>query len=67
MSSIKVIPGCLDVSTRGKRRKATALIIEMLEKIKVAEEGYMSRIPPNLLSGEACSEANDSIDAIIEA
>lgn len=67
MNSIKVITGSLDVSTRGKRRKAMSLVIVMLEKIRNAEEEYMLRMPLNFQLGEAYSAADQSVDAIIEA
>jgi hypothetical protein len=59
--------GSVDVSTRGKRRKATELAIELLEKIRHAEERYLERIPLNLQSGSAYSDAEYSIDIIIDA
>ena len=55
----------VDVSTRGKRRKATMLAIELLGKIHHAEERYLERIPPNLRSGSAYYNADYSVDAII--
>jgi hypothetical protein len=57
----------VDVSTRGKRRKAIWLTIELLEKIRHAEERYMQRIPLNLRSGTAYFEADYSVDTIIDA
>ena len=60
-------PALLDVSTRGKRRKAVAGIIELLKEIREAEEGYMTRMPENLQSGDAYAVADNSVDVIIEA
>ena len=57
----------IDVSTRGKRRKAMVLVIELLEKIRHAEERYMERIPLNLQSSNAYFEADYCVDAIIDA
>jgi len=57
----------VDVSTRAKRSKAMALVIELLEKIRHAEERYMGRIPLNLQSGSAYSDAEYSVDIIIDA
>ena len=54
----------VDISTRGKRRKAMALVIELLEKIRHAEERYLERIPLNLQSGSAYSDAEYSVDII---
>ena len=57
----------IDVSTRGKRRKAMELAVELLEKIRHAEERYMERIPLNLRSGDAYFSADYSVDAILDA
>jgi len=57
----------IDVSTRGKRRKAMELAVELLEKIRYAEEQYMERIPLNLRSGDAYFSADYSVDALLDA
>jgi len=57
----------VDVSTRGKRRKAMALVIELLEKIRHSEERYLENIPLNLQSGSAYADAEYSVDIIIDA
>ena len=57
----------VDVSTRGKRRKAMVIVIELLEKIRHAEERYMERIPLNLRYGYAYFDADYSVDTIIDA
>jgi hypothetical protein len=57
----------VDVSTRAKRRKATILVVELLEAIRHAEERYLERIPLNLQSGSAYSDAEYSIEVIIDA
>ena len=57
----------IDVSTRGKRRKAMVLVIELLEKIRHAEGRYMERIPLNLRSGNAYFEADYSVDTMLDA
>jgi hypothetical protein len=57
----------IDVSTRGKRRKAMGLVIDLLEKIRIAEELYMERTPINLQSSRAYSEADYTDEAIITA
>ena len=64
---MKSILDSIDVSTRRKRRKAMTLVIELLEKIRHAEEQYMERMPINLQSGGAYTAADESVDAIIEA
>ena len=56
-----------DVSTRPRRRRAVSLVITELEMIRAAEEGYLSRIPPNLQGGEAALAADDSVSYLIDA
>ena len=41
-----------------------ALVIELLEIIRHAEERYLERIPLNLQSGSAYSDAEYSVDII---
>ena len=67
MSDSKFFTASLDVSTRAKRRKAVGLVIDMLEKIRFAEEVYMERMPINLQNSEAYSNADFSLDSIIDA
>jgi hypothetical protein len=57
----------VDVSTRRKRRKAMALAIKLLEKIRHAEEQNMAKIPLNLRPGPIYCEAGYCVDAIIDA
>ena len=57
----------IDVSTRRKRRKAVALAIELLKKIRYAEEQYAARVPRNLHPGTTHFAPDDSIDAITGA
>ena len=57
----------VDVSTRGKRRKAMMFAIDLLEKIRHVEERYLERIPLNLRSGSAYFDADYSVDTIIAA
>jgi hypothetical protein len=57
----------IDVSTRGERRKAMMLAVELLEKIRRAEERCMERTPLNLRSSVAYNEANYNVDALIGA
>jgi hypothetical protein len=64
---MKSLLDSIDVSTRGKRRKAMLLAIELLEKIRHAEELYMERIPPNLQSGDAYATADESVDVLTDA
>lgn len=67
MNSINSTAASVDVSTRGKRRKAVKLVIEILENIRFAEEAYLERIPLNLRNSAAYSAADYSIDLIINA
>jgi hypothetical protein len=57
----------IDVSTRRKRREAMVVAIELLEKIRHAEEQYMERTSLNLRSSGAYLEAGYNVDAIIDA
>jgi len=66
MKSIPIIAS-VDVSTRRKRRAATALVIDLLEKIRSAEEEYQSRIPLNLQESGAYAAAEETIDSLIDA
>lgn len=67
MNTLKSMIDSLDVSKRNKRRKAVALVIEALEKIRLSEEGYMERIPLNLHGGKAYADADYSVECIIHA
>ena len=60
---MKLFPS-VDVSTRGKRRKAIVIVLETLEDIRDAESLAMERIPLNLQSGLAYALAQESINAI---
>ena len=67
-NTIKSFLDSIDVSTRGTRRKAMWLVvIELLEKIRHAEERYMERVPLNLRSGSAYFDADYSVDTMIAA
>ena len=57
----------IDVSTRGKRREAMVLAIELLDKIRHAEERCLEMDPPNMLLGWDYLEAKYNVDAIINA
>lgn len=57
----------VDVSTRGKRKKAMSLVIRLLEKICYGEERFQFNIPLNLQSGPAYEAAEISIDIMIDA
>ena len=67
MNSIKASSSFIDLSTRGKRRKAVAAIIEILEKIRAAEETNLERFPLNFRDGDAYAAADYSLDVIIDA
>jgi hypothetical protein len=59
--------GSVDLSTRAKRRRAASLAVCLLKRIRLAEEESMGRIPANLQGCEAYSNADLSVDAIIDA
>jgi len=67
MDKIKSITAPLDLSSRGKRRKAVALIIEMLEKIRFAEEKNLERFPLNFRDSDAYAAADYSLHVIMDA
>jgi hypothetical protein len=60
-------PDNIDVSTKRKRRKAISLIIELLARVRYAEEYSLHRIPLNLQGGEAFLEAEEAVDCLDEA
>ena len=57
----------IDVSTRRKRRVATAMAITLLEKIHSAEEQYQENIPENLQGSSAYNAAEETLDSLVEA
>jgi hypothetical protein len=57
----------LDVSSRGSRRKAMALLIFELERVLRSEENYMNRIPENLRSGDAYESAEYTVDILTDS
>jgi len=57
----------IDVSTRNRRREAMALAIELLDKIRHAEERHMEMSPLNMQLSWDHLEAKYNIDAIISA
>ena len=65
-NAMKLFLDSVDVSTRTKRRKAVILVMELLKKIRYAEEQYMERVPLHLRSGSAYSAANYSADSILD-
>ena len=56
-----------DLSTRQKRRRALALLLSELERLRFAEEAYMERIPENLREGEAFASADYTVDLLTDA
>lgn len=57
----------IDLSTRRKRRDATALVVDILLRISREEERYMNRIPDNLQSGDAFTAAEETLSSLDEA
>jgi hypothetical protein len=57
----------IDVSTRRKRRVATNLAINLLIKIRFAEQGYLAQMPPQLHGKAEHTAAENAIDALIAA
>jgi hypothetical protein len=55
-----------DVSTRGKRRKIVQDMTLRLEKVRDAEDAYLSNIPDNLQGSSRYDAAQESVDAMDE-
>jgi len=58
-----------DVSTRGKRRKLVRSYAKRIERVRDAEENYMSNIPANLQGSvryEAAEQSVSVMDSVIE-
>ena len=67
MNNMKIIFDSFDVSTRGRRRKAVSLIVDLLDKIQTAEQDYIHRIPYNLQTGDAYELSEFSVGMLTEA
>jgi len=67
MNRIKAFFDSIDISTRGKRRKAVSLIVDLLDNIQKAEQMYLDRFPHNLQAGDAYDLSEFSIDMVTEA
>ena len=65
--STKDLLASFDVSSRLMRRRATSFAIELLERIRFAEETNLERFPLNLQNGDAFLNAGYSLDVIIDA
>jgi len=59
--------GAINVSSRAKRMQAISIAINLLEKIRAAEEENIDRFPVNLRFGYAFAKAGDSLDFITDA
>jgi len=57
----------VDVSNRQKRKAAVSLAIELLEKVRFAEEAYLARIPPNLYGSSLYAASDEAIDILTDA
>lgn len=55
------------LSTRRLRRKLVNNLIDLLEKVKLAEEGYRDRIPENLRYSDRYEDADQSVEVLLEA
>lgn len=67
MNTLKSTLDALDLSSKAKRRKATALASCLLERIRSAEEAYLHRIPLNLQGSDAYDSADCSIGLLDDA
>ena len=57
----------IDVSTRRKRKAVTHLIIDILIKIRFAEQEYLGRIPLHLRGSTDHTATEETIDTLIAA
>jgi hypothetical protein len=60
----KAVIESIDISTRSKRCKVTALITGLLERIRTADELTISRIPENLQYGDVYNNTENSAECI---
>lgn len=56
-----------DYSTRGKRRKAAAEILDQLTELLEAEEAYRDNIPENLQGSIRYEAAEQAVESLTEA
>jgi hypothetical protein len=57
----------LDVSTRAKRRKALNIVLLELERIRAAEDHYLSHMPLNLHDSKTYCSADYTVDLLTDA
>jgi hypothetical protein len=55
-----------DLSSRGKRRKVVILVIDLLMRIRTAEQTLIERMPLNLHGSTAYDTAEYAIDILDE-
>ena len=63
----KTFIDALDLSSRKKRRNATKLAVNLVDRIHYEESLYMWRIPANLKGGALYNAAGDTTDFLEEA
>jgi len=56
----------VDLSTRGKRRKMITLVIDLLKRIRSAEQALLERMPLNLHASDVYDTAEYAIDILDE-
>ena len=56
----------IDVSTRRKRKAATCLACDLLQRIRHAEKEYLDRIPLHLHGSDAYTAADYTVDILTE-
>ena len=57
----------IDLSSRANRRKTVALVIDLLERVRLAEDANIERFPDNLQNSDAFANAEFSLDVITDA
>jgi len=64
--STKLLVESIDVSTRRKRRVAISLAIDILEKVRSAEDAYLSNQPINFHESDSYAIAENAHDSLVD-
>ena len=62
-----VLLDSIDVSTRRKRKAATHIALNLLQRVRHAEKEYLDRIPLHLHGSDAYTAAYYTVDILTEA
>ena len=67
MNEMKALFDSRDLSTRSKRKAALTLAMNLIEKIRFAEEAYLERIPLNLHGSSAYAVTDEAVDILTDS